>query len=79
MWAPWTMDSWYTDVHVDKTSIHIKYNAKKSLKEIIEYFGYKNARGFREKYINPLLKENNLKQTIPDKPTSRNQKYITAK
>lgn len=52
---------------------------EKSLKEIIEYFGYKNARGFREKYINPLLKENKLKQTIPDKPTSRNQKYITAK
>ena len=52
---------------------------EKSLKEIIEYFGYKNARRFREKYINPLLKENKLKQTIPDKPTSRNQKYITAK
>ncbi len=46
----------------------------KSLKEIIEYFGYKNARGFREKYINPLLKENKLRQTIPDKPRSRNQK-----
>ncbi len=48
----------------------------KSLKEIIEYFGYKNARGFREKYINPLLKENKLRQTIPDKPRNRNQKYI---
>ena len=48
----------------------------RSLKEIIEYFGYKNARGFREKYINPLLKENKLIKTIPDKPRSRNQKYI---
>ena len=51
----------------------------KSLKEIIEYFGYKNARGFREKYINPLMKENKLRQTIPDKPRSRNQKYIVNK
>lgn len=51
----------------------------KSLKEIIEHFGYKNVRGFREKYINGLLKENKLKQTIPDKPTSRNQKYIANK
>lgn len=50
---------------------------EKSLKEIIEHFGYKNARGFREKYINPLLKENKLRQTIPDKPRSRNQKYIS--
>lgn len=51
----------------------------KSLKEIVEHFGYKNVRGFREKYINGLLKENKLKQTIPDKPTSRNQKYIANK
>lgn len=47
----------------------------KSLKEIIEYFGYKSVRGFRENYINSLLKENKLKQTVPDKPKSRNQKY----
>jgi ATP-dependent DNA helicase RecG len=49
----------------------------KSLKEIIGYFGYKNARGFREKYITPLINENKIKQTIPDKPQSRNQKYVT--
>lgn len=51
----------------------------KSLKEIIDYFGYKNVRGFREKYINILLKENKLSQTLPDKLRSRNQKYISAK
>lgn len=49
----------------------------KSLKEIIEYFGYKNARKFREKYIQPLVDDNRLKMTIPDKPTSKNQKYIS--
>ena len=54
-------------------------NEAKSLKEIIEHFGYKNARGFREKYINVLLKEKKLTQTIPDKPTSKNQKYIANK
>lgn len=51
----------------------------KSLKEIIDYFGYKSVRGFREKYINILLKENKLSQTLPNKPRSRNQKYISAK
>ena len=51
----------------------------KSLKEIIEKFGYKNIRRFREKYINEMLKKNSLKQTIPNKPTSRNQKYIATK
>ena len=48
----------------------------KSLKEIVEHFGYKSVRGFREKYINPLLKESKLVQTIPEKPRSRNQKYV---
>ena len=48
----------------------------KSLKEIIGFFGYKNARNFREKYIVPLVKEGKMKMTIPDKPTSKNQKYL---
>lgn len=52
-------------------------NEARSLKEILEYCGYKNARSFREKYINPLLKDEKLKMTIPEQPKNRNQKYIT--
>ena len=51
-------------------------NEPRSLKEILEHCGYKNARSFREKYINPLLKDNKLKMTIPEQPKNRNQKYI---
>lgn len=51
-------------------------NEPRSLKEILEYCGYKNARSFREKYINPLLKDEKLKMTIPEQPKNRNQKYI---
>ncbi len=51
-------------------------NEAKTLKEILEYCGYKNARSFREKYINPLLKDEKLKMTIPEQPKNRNQKYI---
>lgn len=49
----------------------------KSLKEITNYFGYKNVRGFREKYINQMLKSKKLRRTIPQKPTSSKQKYIS--
>lgn len=49
---------------------------EKSLKEIIEYFGYKDVYKFKNNYINKLLEENKLSMTIPDKPNSRNQKYI---
>ncbi len=51
----------------------------RSLKEIMEYFGYKNQGHFRERYINPLLEEEKLKMTIPEQPKNRNQKYISNK
>lgn len=51
----------------------------KSIKEIIEFFGYKDRRSFNLRYIKPLLDEGKLKMTIPEKPRSRNQKYITVK
>ena len=50
-----------------------------SLKEITKYFGYKDVYKFKNKYINQLLKQNKLKMTIPDKPKSKNQKYIAIK
>lgn len=51
-------------------------NEERSLKEIAEYCGYRNVRTFRENYINPLLKENKIKMTIPEQPKNRNQKYV---
>ena len=49
----------------------------KSRKEIQEYFSAFSKSYIIAKYINPLLKEGKLKMTIPDKPYSKNQKYIT--
>lgn len=49
---------------------------EKSLKEIMQYFGYKDLYKFKSNYINPLLEKERLQMTIPDKPKSRNQKYI---
>ena len=54
-------------------------NEARTLKEILEHCGYKDVRSFREKYINPLLKNGKLKMTIPEQPKNRNQKYITNK
>ena len=45
--------------------------------EIANYCGYKNTKNFTKKYLRPLLDSGTLKMTIPDKPNSRNQKYIT--
>lgn len=50
---------------------------EKSLKEITEHFGYSDVYKFKNNYINTLLEQGKLQMTIPEKPKSRNQKYVT--
>jgi len=48
-----------------------------SIKQIMEKLDYKSSKTFKKYYIKPLLEEGKLKMTLPEKPTSKNQKYIT--
>ena len=41
------------------------------------FMGLNNRGHFRQKILNPLIKGGLLKMTLPDKPTSRNQKYYS--
>ena len=50
----------------------------RSKAEIIEYYGYKDKRSLTQLYLKPLLESGQLLMTIPDKPRSQNQKYVTA-
>jgi ATP-dependent DNA helicase RecG len=53
-------------------------NTPKTREEIFKHIEiYNNSRNFRE-YIQPVIELNWLQYTIPGKPTSKNQKYITA-
>ena len=52
---------------------------EKSKQEICSFIGYRNLTYFTRKYLNPLLASGQLKMTIPDKPNSRKQKYITVR
>lgn len=46
----------------------------RTAKEIAINFGYSSHKYFKRKYIKPLLLSGNLKMTIPEKPSSENQK-----
>lgn len=46
-------------------------------KEISEHIGYKNLTYMTRTYLKPLLEKDKLLYTIPEKPQSRLQKYIT--
>ena len=50
----------------------------KSILEIGAFLGYKDKKTTR-KYLNPLLAEGLLARTVPDKPNSRNQRYLPAR
>ena len=49
----------------------------KTKKEICEHLGYSDLTYFTRKYINTLLEDGKLEFTIPEKPKSSKQKYIT--
>ncbi len=51
----------------------------KSAREIMEHLQLKHWKTFQENYLNPLIKAELLERTIPDKPTSRLQKYRLTK
>lgn len=51
----------------------------RSSKEIQSHIKIKDNEYFRKFILRPLLEENVLKSTIPDKPTSPKQKYYSTK
>ena len=52
---------------------------EKSREEIQKYISINNRDYFRKHILTPLIENGLLELTIPDKPTSRNQKYRTTK
>ncbi len=57
--------------------IEFCYEPKTAL-EVAHYLGYKDKRSAR-KYLDVLLAQGRIAMTIPDKPNSKNQKYVTIK
>ena len=48
----------------------------KGILEIAEMLGYKDKKTVR-KYLDPLIEKGRIAMTVPAKPNSRNQKYVT--
>lgn len=50
----------------------------RSLTEIMAHLGLKHRNNAKSRYIDPLIESGFLEMTIPEKPNSRNQKYVRA-
>ena len=49
---------------------------ERSLTEIMAHLGLKHRSNAKSRYIDPLIEGGFLEMTIPEKPNSRNQKYV---
>lgn len=54
----------------------MEYDIPYSSNEIMDKLKLKSKETFRKNYMNPAIKSNLVKMTIPDKPNSKNQKYV---
>ena len=67
--------NWVTNRVQDQILLFCMDQAR-SITEIGGFLGYSEKKTTR-KYLNPLLAEGLIARTVPDKPNSRNQRYIT--
>jgi ATP-dependent DNA helicase RecG len=54
-------------------------NTPRTRNEMQEFMKLNHREHFRKNILNPLIKGGLIKRTLPDKPTSKNQKYYSNK
>lgn len=62
----------YVKKLLDVMEFDVSYNTA----ELLDKLNLKSRETFRKNYLNPALEMNLIRMTVPDKPTSRNQRYI---
>ena len=57
---------------LDVMELEIPYSAN----ELLELLNVKTKETLRGSYLNPALENGLIKMTLPDKPNSKNQRYV---
>lgn len=63
------------DVNINKLLDVMEINTPLSANEIMNKLNIKSKETLRNVYLDPAIKQDLIRLTIPDKPTSKNQKY----
>lgn len=66
----------YLPENVQKLLEVMEYDVPYTRNALMERLGLKAREGFRRNYLHPALEMNLIHMTIPDKPNSRNQRYV---
>ena len=62
--------------YVKKLLEIMEYDVPYTSNSLMEKLNLKSKEGFRRNYLHPAMEMNLIRMTIPDKPNSRNQRYI---
>ena len=62
--------------YIKKLLAVMEFDIPYTSKALMEKLGLKSKEGFRRNYLRPAVDMNLICMTIPDKPNSRNQRYI---
>ena len=62
--------------YIKKLLDNMEYDIPYTSKALMDKLGLKSKEGFRRNYLRPTIDMNLICMTIPDKPNSRNQRYI---
>lgn len=62
--------------YIKKMLEAMEYDVPYTSKSLMDKLGLKSKEGFRRNYLRPAMDMNLIRMTIPDKPNSRNQRYI---
>ena len=68
-------NEWLSE-YIKKMLDVMEYDIPYTSKAIMEKLGLKSKEGFRRNYLRPAIDMNLIRMTIPDKPNSRNQRYV---
>ena len=62
--------------YIKKLLSVMEYGVPYTSVALMEKVGLKSRDGFRKNYLRPAIEANLIRMTIPDKPNSRNQRYV---
>ena len=62
--------------YVKKLLDVMEFDVSYTTAKLLDKLNLKSRETFRKNYLNPALEMNLIRMTVPDKPTSRNQRYI---
>ena len=65
-----------TSEYVKKMLDLMEYDVPYTSNDIMERLGLKSKETLRKNYLNPAIELGLIRMTIPDKPNSRNQRYV---